>query len=125
MKRDLDLVREILFTCELHEHGDAPEFPHLLRDGYTEEQIGFHVRIMGEAGLLATHDDTLLEDTSPQSTIEALTWEGYEFLELARSDARWIKAKALLSGAKLFTFEAAKKVMAQLAADALGWRGAP
>jgi hypothetical protein len=48
MKRDMDLVRKILLQIEEHPHGFAPNY--LAIEDYTQEQIGFHVLLMGEAG---------------------------------------------------------------------------
>jgi hypothetical protein len=45
MKRDMDLVRQILMVMEDHEHGFAPhpfEVP-----GYTEEVVGYHLTFGG------------------------------------------------------------------------------
>ena len=48
MKRDMDLVRQILMLMEDHEHGFAPKSPNV--PGYTEEVVGYHLAVMGEAG---------------------------------------------------------------------------
>jgi|GEM_PF-7061885 len=47
MKRDIDLVREILLALEEHDHGYAPK--DLEIRGYSKEQIGYHVWLMGRA----------------------------------------------------------------------------
>jgi hypothetical protein len=120
MKRDLDLIREILFACEAHEHGRAPrEFPELVAKGYTPDQIGFHCHLIGDAGLAAVYDNSTRGDDSPQAIILYLTWAGYEFLEAARDDARWFKAKSIIATAKAATFEVAKNVLTNLAMNAV------
>lgn len=50
MKREMDLVRQILLKIEQHEHGLAPR--DLAIDGHTDEQVAYHVHLMGQAGLL-------------------------------------------------------------------------
>ncbi len=91
MQRDMDLVRKILFRLEEHEHGAAP-MPFAI-DGYSNEQIGFHVRIMDEAGLVRAFDDTPHDFQTWQSSPQSITWEGYEFLEASRSEELWDRAK--------------------------------
>jgi hypothetical protein len=46
----MDLVREIHLALEQHPHGFAPD--ELRIDGFTEEQVGYHAYIMGQAGLI-------------------------------------------------------------------------
>ncbi len=41
MKRDMDLVREILLAIDSHEKGYAPQKMEF--EGYTDEQIGYRV----------------------------------------------------------------------------------
>jgi len=50
MKRDFDLIRKILLTMEAHEHGFLRD--ELRIDGYNDEQIAFHMYLLGEAGLV-------------------------------------------------------------------------
>jgi hypothetical protein len=91
MKRDLDLIRKILLALEEHEHGFAPE--ELVIEGYSEEQIGFHIYLIGEAGLAKVAESARVNDPSPKAFAVNLTWAGYEFLESAKDDNLWGKAK--------------------------------
>ena len=50
MRRDMDLVRDILLQIEAYPSSLAPE--ELIIEGYSDEQVSYHVLIMGEAGLL-------------------------------------------------------------------------
>ena len=89
MKRDMDLVRQILLAIE-----EAPGFaPTLNIDGYTDEQIGFHVIIMIEANLIHGADVTGDGDTGPMGIPTRLSWEGHDFLDAARDPSRWQQAK--------------------------------
>jgi hypothetical protein len=47
MERDMDLVRQILLRLE-----KRTDTGPLQIDGYTAEQIGFHVWLMNDAGLI-------------------------------------------------------------------------
>lgn len=78
MKRDMDLVREILLAVEKHPHGFAPDG--LALSGYSEEQIGYHAYLMGQAGLVNAAENTNLGSPSPCAIINNMTWEGHEFL---------------------------------------------
>jgi hypothetical protein len=89
MKRDMELVRKILLGMEEHPHGFAPGDFKL--GEYSDEQVGYHVHIMVQAGLLCGHDVTPLGSRSPQVRPTSLTWEGHEFLDAARDATRWAK----------------------------------
>lgn len=91
MKRDLDLIRKLLLLMESHEHGYAPH--ELSIEGYTDEQVGFHVHLLGEAGLAVVADTTHMSSDSPSAIPQCLTWAGYEFLEAAKDETLWGKAK--------------------------------
>ena len=115
MKRDMDLIREILLACEAYEHGYAPG--KLQIDGYDNEQIEFHVYLMGQAGLLETADPTYSGSPSPSALPNAITWQGYEFLEASRNEQLWAKAKHAASCAGGMMFEVLKSVLTTLAAE--------
>lgn len=92
MKRNMDLVREILLTIEQHESGSAPQ--DFTVEGFTREEVGFHVMIMAEAGLVDAFDVRTQHDPSPIWHPRAITWKGYEFLDAARNPTVWAKAKS-------------------------------
>lgn len=94
MKRDMELVRQILLTVENHEHGYAPE--RIEVPNYTEEVIGYHLLLMGEAGLLRVHQSSVFEDASPMAVVERMTWWGHEFIGNARNETIWAKVKAIV-----------------------------
>jgi hypothetical protein len=121
----MDLVRKILLALEAHEHGNAPR--ELKIEGYSEEQIGYHVYLMNEAGLLQAVDTTHrpvypphMQGLSPQAVPVCLTWEGHEFLEAAREPSRWQAALQIAKekGAAL-TFEILKTILVDLSRRAL------
>ena len=65
MKRDLDLLRKIILALEAHEHGFAPQ--ELQVEGYSKEQIDFHVYLLGEAGLAKVAENTVIGSESPSA----------------------------------------------------------
>jgi hypothetical protein len=95
MKRDMELIRTMLLAVESYEPGDDA----LTFDGYSDEQVGFHGYLLGEAGLAEVMDSTTLGDPVPMAEIRHLTWQGYEFLDAARDDTVWKHAKERLGSA--------------------------
>ena len=98
MKRDMDLVRELLLYFE------AKPDPHMVMPGdiempgYTSSDIHYHVILMCEAGLLAC--ERVESSTTPSRPVDALpfglSWEGHEFLDAARSETLWSQARQIL-----------------------------
>ncbi len=91
MKRDMNLVREILIWTENQEHGRVGKNPVI--EGYSEEQIGYHVYLMNNANLVKAFDVTTMSDRSPNARLLELTWKGHEFLSVAKDETIWAKAK--------------------------------
>ena len=94
MKRDMDLVRKIALQLEQHADGYAPR--NFAVEGYSDEQVGYHIHLMMDAGLLDGFKTSHFGSTSPTAKPKALTWAGHEFAENARSDTVWNKAKAVI-----------------------------
>jgi hypothetical protein len=122
MKRDMDLVRKILFVMEDNETRTIfPENFPLKIDGYKKENIIYHMKIMGQAGLLNVD----IEENIPNPHIQmafpkkeytnyySLSWEGHEFLNAARDDKRWEKAKTAMSQAGGFALDVMKQLLLQ------------
>jgi hypothetical protein len=99
MKRDMDLVRKILLTAE-----DADGIPDYsgLEAEYGDRVLAYHRYLVYQAGLV----DALVVDGegldpndggAPFCRINGLTWDGQEFLALAKTNKtwEWAKAKAL------------------------------
>lgn len=99
MKRDMDLVRDILLFFEQRETqrtisaDDIIEGKEVQIAGYDGRLISDHVDIMAEAGLL----EGVAENNSSGMMIQfhpsRLTWEGHEFLAAARNKGVWEKFK--------------------------------
>ena len=90
----MNLVREILIWTENQEHGIVGKNPEI--EGYSDEEIGYHVYLMNQAGLVRASDVTARGDDSPSALLLELTWNGYEFLNAAKDDTIWAKAKNTL-----------------------------
>ncbi len=119
MKRDMDLVRRILLKIEEHEHGLPPRDLNI--DGYSAEQIGYHVYLMGQGGLLKVANGTHFGSASPEAIPLGMLWAGHDFLDAAREQSTWDKAKAKIADAGAsVTFELLKAVLVEISKKALG-----
>ena len=116
MKRDMDLVRNILMKGEEQEHGF---FPNPLRiEGYSDEAVGYHASLMVEAGLVVARAYNYAGGNSPTATLVSLTWEGHEFLEASRNEGRWNKAKQAAGSTGGMVLGVLKTVLIDLATQA-------
>lgn len=93
MKRNMDLVREILLQVEATGAGKTIK---LNIADYGEEEIGLHVELMIGHGLI--EGTTVPSGDGPAHRIlsyriGSMTWEGHDFLDAARNDSIWEKAK--------------------------------
>jgi hypothetical protein len=94
MKRDMELIREILLavedsvqtqgTIDLQLSERAPEF------------VSYQVKCLAEAELIEATDLSSMHgfEWKPRS----LTWQGHEFLDAARNDTVWKNAMSKLKG---------------------------
>lgn len=85
MKRDVDLIRELLLAIEEGKEDSMG----LVRGIHGLESINSHLLIMNEAGLIEQYVDHLDHNWE----IGRLTWEGHEFLDAARKTDLWNAAK--------------------------------
>lgn len=107
MKRDMDLIRKILFQIEKESTGLDQLYIRL--DGYPDQDVQFHIMLLVEADLIKALDFSG-GDALHFMPIR-LTWAGYEFLDAARDDTRWNKAKETMNKAGGFVFEVAKALL--------------
>lgn len=112
MKRDLDLMRLILMACEEHPHGFAPR--DLALPGYTKEQIGYHIHLLGQAGLMRVSDVSSFGDASPQALAIALTNAGHDFLDATRDPTRWQRVRSVVATLGGWTLDVVRDVAVQL-----------
>ena len=108
MKRDMDLVRDILIEMEKwpanHRSGE------IAIEARTPEEIMHHVGLMHEAGLIEAIDASS-HDGEAWLPVKIL-WDGHEFLDAARSDTVWMKAKQrAMSTAGALTLDAMKAAL--------------
>ena len=118
MRRDMDLVRQILLAIEAESF--ARSGGRVAVEGHAAQEMAYHVRLLNEAGLIRAVDVSPFngpEDWIPLS----LTWEGHEFLDACREPGRWEKAKAVIKEkAGAVGFEVLKALLVGLARESLG-----
>lgn len=86
MKRDMNLIRQMLLLMEAESSSFAPDFK---IKGYTDEQIGYHAYLIMEAGLADGMNTTGFGSPSHEASLSRLTWAGHEFIDAARDEKRW------------------------------------
>ena len=88
VKRDLELVREILIEVENVAGGGPKSF-----DASKVDIIKFrHVELLKMAGLL---DSNKFNETASKLKVQ-LTWDGHDFLDAIKDQSIWNKTKAKL-----------------------------
>lgn len=96
MKRDMELVRKILFRIEEEFVGES------IRDleitGYSMVSVAEHCHLMYEYGLLDEYKPIKADGTPVLAFfVGNLTWEGYDFLDKIRQDTVWNKTKDVIT----------------------------
>lgn len=105
MKRNMDLIREILKKVEQHDDPNGL-FEPLEVGGYTKNQISYHIKLLNDAGLLDADDVSTMNPDGFEWYPGNLTWDGQEFIAVAKDDTIWRKAKeSILRPTVSFTFE--------------------
>ncbi|MTJ13019.1 DUF2513 domain-containing protein [Anabaena sp. UHCC 0187] len=91
MKRDWNLVRQILLQAESYSPGVYIES--FTCEGFDEATIIEHIEIMIESKLLDGEIDKTQAGTSG-FLVHKITWEGHNFLDNAKNDTIWKKVMA-------------------------------
>jgi hypothetical protein len=125
MKRDLDLIREILLKIEqdigLSNKRYSFQFDNqkMVIDGYNDEQVYGHIVMLIESPFVEG-----LRYQSGEIEIKGLTWDGREFLDAIRDAGGWKKTKETaqkIGGAGLsFVWDVAKALLKAEAKSRLG-----
>ena len=92
MKRDMDLVRDILFAIEASET-DPRAWIDLKLEGRSQQEVVYHVQLLGEAGLLIAQDLQTIGASGYKHMPKRLTWQGHEFLDTIRDPEVWRQTK--------------------------------
>jgi len=113
MKREMDLIREILLAIEAHPESNAYDLNLSFAD-HSEDEVSYHCRLLVDAKLIDA-DCSGIVGPFDLWEIKGLTWAGHEFLEASRDDSRWNKAKKIISEKTgSFSFEILKSILMDL-----------
>ncbi|MBG0803820.1 DUF2513 domain-containing protein [Methylocystis sp. H4A] len=101
MKRDMDLVREILLKLEpLPAHFDNPiplivGAEPLVFKGRSADEIAYHIRIMTQGDLISMGG---IDANGHIASYYGFRWLGHEFLDDVRDPEIWRKIRARVKG---------------------------
>jgi len=114
----MDLARKILMEIEAREDADGARVVAVEIDGHSQHEIAYHVKLLSEAGLVEASE--FRSSDGLECVPFGLTWSGHEFIDEARKDSLWQKAKKIvLEKTGGLTFEGLKIVLTQLIRDSL------
>lgn len=90
MKRDFDLIRELLLYIELAFVGRPLLIEQL--DGYADSQVKYHCQLLIDRNLILGRVETTLSG-SGTCFCNGLSWEGQDYLANIKNDEVWNKIK--------------------------------
>ena len=95
MRRDMDLIRKILFYIEENYVAGGPEIPiHIA--GYSDSVVYEHCILMKSDGLIGKLRDTSALDNR-SCAVGNLTSEGFDLLDKIRADTVWNRTKSVIN----------------------------
>lgn len=111
MKRDMNLVREILLQIE---NSTNPTIRNIRTPkGNSSDEVYYHLDLLNDAGLIEARFVKSFSGKSLRSV--RLTWNGHEFLEAIRPDRVW---KQVMERLKEFGDSAPIEIIKDLAVEA-------
>ena len=119
MKRDLDLIRRIMTDIEDLPAGErytSTSYP----GGYDVATVYHHIRLLIDEKLVEGHVVDVMR-AMPPLVVTGLTWKGHDFVDAARNDSVWAKAKeTVLRPTVSFTFDLLRQWLIAYAKQPLG-----
>ena len=91
MKRDFDLVREILLQVEAAVNPEEPLIHSLSIDNYDQAIVNEHVKLLIDYGLIEGECKFSTNNRILLTAIRGLTPRAYDFLDNIRNDSIWRK----------------------------------
>ena len=112
MKRDLDLVRQLMLQIEALPAAPPVQY----RMSEIEDPILLaHLEMLIEAGLVNGRISRSQGARGDVISVSGLTWQGHEWTEMVRSQSVWNDVKsAVLDGGGVLTFELTKAMAAKI-----------
>lgn len=94
MKRDPDLMRDILINLE--DSTDFTFYKSIKLPGKTPEEISYHIKLLFEAGMVDAQDKSQRGTPYALWKARSMTPMGHDFLDSVRAPAMWEKAKGIM-----------------------------
>ena len=94
MKRDMDLVREILLRTEELTPGKPWGNNSFESEAYSAQEVNYHAILLIKAEFVEGKLFQPGDYSVPLWNIQDLTWKGHEFLDATRDDTIWKKVKS-------------------------------
>ena len=108
MKRDLDLIREIMLVLEdKMEYGKNFQSTHLIEvmqdKTLSVEKLAYHLGLLVESDFLKAKEYKYLSGEPTDYLINTITSQGQDFIDTIRDDTTWNKIKEKASSIGGFT----------------------
>jgi len=114
MTRDMDLFRKMLIEIEAVPPG---QWTRIKVEGATAEAIRYHAQLADDAGFIEAR---FMGNSTTEFAVQRLTYTGHEFLDAARSDTLWAKAKQkMMDSTGVLTVEGLKLALPEVVKAAL------
>ena len=109
MERDIDLIRQILL--DLEKGGAYTNWMDIDIEAYSPEQMDYHLELLVEAGLLSVRPS---ERGHSRWLPVRLTWDGHEFLDVARDESRWKQLKESIARVGSIPFDMVRAALLEM-----------
>ena len=97
MKRNLDLIRNILLTIEETEANNPLSVQSFVNDEYDEHAISLHIKLLLDCGYIEASPFRYIGMQYDDFRILRITSSGYDYLDSVRNDTVWTKTKEKIS----------------------------
>ncbi len=110
MRRDMDLIRELMLKIETLQTAHCSEFrlepgtEPMTVAGFTAKEIEYHLRLIVEAGLITSRG----RFGNGAFRMDRMTWAGHDFVDSVRDPEVWAKTKKGAEAAGGFTVDLLK-----------------
>ena len=91
MKRDFELIREILLAIEEQHTGVA--IYGFKVEGYDLTTVAYHCKLLEEVGFISAYKASYADNAIYNIAVGGLTWEGNDYLDKVRDNTLWKKTK--------------------------------
>lgn len=104
MKRDMDLIRELLL--EIEENQTASDFSYEINanSNFDANTVYQHLKLLRDGGMI-DGEDSLSHDRSSKIIVLGITWSGHNFIDSVRDPEIWRRTKEGALAAGGFTVE--------------------